>query len=291
VITASGSTEEMEKRLGALLLEGPTIVSLDNLTHDLDGDQLCQMTEQPLVKVRVLGKSQAPECEWRGTLLATGNNVGFSGDMVRRGLTSNMDAGIERPELRKFSFDPVARVLADRGAYVAAGLTIARAYAVATEKVDCPPLGSYGGWSRFVREPLMWLGQPDPVESMEQTRANDPKRRAVATLFDQWRQHLKLGESYTVAQLIECARENSPQPTSSFGIGVADYQPVRPEFNALLMERCPAPRGGIDARQLGKWLSQIRGQVHGGLRLEFAKQSASHGNRWALVEVRAAKAG
>jgi hypothetical protein len=291
VITASGNSEEMEKRVGALLLEGPTIVSLDNLTHDLDGEQLCQMVEQPVVKVRVLGKSEMPQCEWRGTLFATGNNVTFTGDMVRRGLACNMDAGVERPEARPFAFDAMARALAARGSFVAAGLLIARAYAVAEAKVDCPPLGSYGGWERFVRHPLIWLGQPDPVESIEHTRANDPKRRAVATLFDQWRQHLKLNEGYTVSQIIECARESALQPTSSFGIGVADYQPVRPEFNALLMERCTAPRGGIDARQLGKWLSQIRGQVHGGLRLEIAKQSASHGNRWALVEGRTAKAG
>jgi hypothetical protein len=31
-------------------------------------------------------------------------------------------------ELRRFSFDPIERVMANRGAYVAAALTIARAY-------------------------------------------------------------------------------------------------------------------------------------------------------------------
>jgi hypothetical protein len=29
-------------------------------------------------------------------------------------------------------------------------------------------LGSYGMWSHMVREPLMWLGEADPVKSMEE---------------------------------------------------------------------------------------------------------------------------
>jgi hypothetical protein len=29
-------------------------------------------------------------------------------------------------------------------------------------------LGSYGTWSKMAREPLIWLGEADPVESMDQ---------------------------------------------------------------------------------------------------------------------------
>ncbi|MEJ2376789.1 MAG: hypothetical protein P8Y71_15680, partial [Pseudolabrys sp.] len=240
------------------------------------------MTEQPLVKVRILGKSETRDCEWRGTLFATGNNVTFVGDMTRRGLTSKMDARMERPETRKFAFGPIARVMADRGAYVAAGLTIARAYCAARAGVKCMPLGSYGGSSRLVREPLIRLGQPDPVVSTEHTRANDPRRLAVLGLFGQWREHLKIGEPYTVPQIIDCARET--RQNLVMRIGAPDYQLVRPEFSALLLERCPAQRGGIDAMKVGKWFSQmqIKSQVHSDYRLEVAKADNKHGNRWML---------
>jgi hypothetical protein len=40
VITGSKSVEEMEKRLGSLLLEGSLMNSLDNLTHDIEGELL-----------------------------------------------------------------------------------------------------------------------------------------------------------------------------------------------------------------------------------------------------------
>src|SRR5262245_64507389 len=97
----------MEKRLGALLLEGLPLVSLDNCVSNLGGALLCQMTSELMIKPRILGKSEAPECEWHGTLFATGNNMTVEGDMTRRTLISNMDAGVERPELREFEFDPI----------------------------------------------------------------------------------------------------------------------------------------------------------------------------------------
>ena len=40
VITGSKSSEEMEKRLSSLLLEGSLMNSLDNLSHDIEGDLL-----------------------------------------------------------------------------------------------------------------------------------------------------------------------------------------------------------------------------------------------------------
>ena len=131
VITAGKSEEETEKRLGSVLLSGSPIVSLDNCAHDLDGQLLCQLTERPLVKIRILGRSEMPECECHTTVFATGNNISLKGDMVRRGLTCNLDTLSERPELRSFERDPLRQVMGDRKSYVAAALTIIRAYLVA----------------------------------------------------------------------------------------------------------------------------------------------------------------
>ena len=111
VITAPESQEEMEKRLGAIVLEGAQIVSLDNCSHNLGGDLLCQITERPLIRIRVLGKSEAPECEWRGTLFANGNNVLLVGDMTRRTIICNLDPQMERPELRRFRFNPIGSIV------------------------------------------------------------------------------------------------------------------------------------------------------------------------------------
>ncbi len=216
VISNSRSVEEMEKRLGALVLEGVQIISLDNCSNNIGGDLLCQITERPLIRIRILGKSEVPECEWRGTLLGTGNNITLFGDMTRRGLISNLDPKTERPELRTFAFDPIERVLEDRGAYIAACLTIARGYIAAGAPKVCDPLGSYGGWSKMVRSPLVWLGKADPVRSMDRAREEDPARIAVNTLIDIWRMHLQPNVSYTAADLTARANERMPRNCKSY---------------------------------------------------------------------------
>jgi putative DNA primase/helicase len=127
VITASKSAEETEKRLGSVLLSGVPIVSLDNCTHDLGDELLCQITERPVVKIRILGRSEMPSCECHTALFATGNNITFKGDMVRRGLVCKLEALEERPELRSFKCDALEIAAANRGSYVATAVSAMQA--------------------------------------------------------------------------------------------------------------------------------------------------------------------
>jgi putative DNA primase/helicase len=127
VITPGKSEEEMGKTPRSLLRDGVSIVSLDNVNGDLGGDLLCQLTERPIVRIRILGQSKAPEFECRSSIFATGNNLVVVGDMTRRTLLCTLDAVVERPELRQFDFDPVERALAHRTQYLAAIFTIVRA--------------------------------------------------------------------------------------------------------------------------------------------------------------------
>jgi Bifunctional DNA primase/polymerase, N-terminal len=167
VITALKSVEETEKRLGSVILSGIPMISLDNCTHDLGGEFLCQIAERPVVKIRILGRSETPDCEIHTAVYATGNNITFRGDMVRRGLVCNLETSDERPELREFNRNTLRQAAANRGTYVAAGLTIMRAYLAAGAPSVCGPFGSYAEWSTMVRAPLIWLGEPDPIDSVD----------------------------------------------------------------------------------------------------------------------------
>jgi hypothetical protein len=91
-------------------------------------------------------------------------------------LVANIVPKVEHPETRKFDFNPIERVMADRGLYVAAALTIARAYLLSGAKRNEPALASYEEWCRFVREPLLWLGEEDPVKSQEQMHEEDEEQ-------------------------------------------------------------------------------------------------------------------
>jgi putative DNA primase/helicase len=79
----------------------------------------------------------------------------------------------------QFTYSPVDDVIADRGKYVAAALTVVRAYIVAGKPGKLPPLASFEEWSDLVRSALVWLGLPDPVETSEDARDDDPELIAL----------------------------------------------------------------------------------------------------------------
>jgi putative DNA primase/helicase len=246
VVNDNGDTIEMEKRLSTFIMEGMPVIALDNLTHDLEGSMLCQMVTQRAIKVRVLGKSEAREIQWPGTILANGNNIRVVGDLVRRTLTSNMHTPEERPETRKFKFNPVHDVLANRGKYIAAALTIARAYQLAEDKVELPGYAGFDGWSNFVRAPLAWLSLPDVVDSQEQSRREDPIRSNVLELMQHWKDQLGFDESFTAAQIISKAID-------------AGWDS---DFYDVLKRLAGSSNQQINSRRLGMWLTSIHGQVH-----------------------------
>lgn len=164
VMAAGRNEEETEKRLGAALLSGQPLISIDNVNGQLKGDALCQMIERPVVEVRILGKSERVRIEARGTTIyCTGNNIVVVGDLCRRTITVALDPKMERPELRDFKANPVEKILADRGSYIAAALIVCRAYVVAGQPKKAQRLASFEGWSDTVRSALIWLEKADPV--------------------------------------------------------------------------------------------------------------------------------
>jgi putative DNA primase/helicase len=273
VITPGRTEEELEKRLGAMLLAGFPIISLDNISNGLSGDALCQIAERPTVRIRILGKSETPECEFRGIIIANGNNLSIVGDMTRRVILGNLDAKVERPEDRTFTFDPVKRVLADRGAYIAAAMTIVRAYLVAGQPDKKPSLASYGAWSDMVRSALVWCGCGDPVETMKTIRDTDPVLTTLRAVLEGW-QKVFQGESKTTAEV-----------AAHFVSGHDPYSPEAEATAELRSALLPVAgvRGVIDAPRLGYWLRASKGRPAGGLKFLGA---TGHGNvqTWSVVQ-------
>jgi putative DNA primase/helicase len=129
---AAGREEELEKRLTAAVLSGQSMLSVDNVNGQLRSDLLCQLTTQQIIDVRPLGESKQVSVETGGlTCFATGNNLQVCSDLTRRTIVSLLDPKLEQPERRTFGKRPTSLVLADRGKYIAACLTIVRAYIVA----------------------------------------------------------------------------------------------------------------------------------------------------------------
>jgi hypothetical protein len=264
VITALKSVEETEKRLGSIVLSGVPMISLDNCTHDLGGEFLCQIAERPVVKVRILGRSETPDCEVHTAVYATGNNITFKGDMVRRGLVCNLETLDERPELRKFNRNTLRQAGANRATYVAAGLTVMRAYLAAGALEVCGPFGSYAEWSAMVRAPLIWLGEPDPVASVDTTQADDPELAELREWFLLWLTEFRLDEPYASASFVEAAHAApvgfNPNPFKEFLLRVASDK-----------------SGNISTKRLGEWLHRNCGRV-----VRVVHRNGSVGRYWMI---------
>jgi hypothetical protein len=259
VIPQGRTEEETEKRLGSLLLEAAPIVSFDNCEAPLGGEALCQALTQPSVKVRILGRSEAPELPTQSFIAATGNNLRLVGDMTRRVLLCALDPKVERPELRTFAWEPIARVKADRAAYVSAALTVLLAYiAAGRPAAGVSPLGSFEDWSSLVRNPLIWLGEADPVATMERVRELDPVLEELSAVVAQW--SVVLGEEkVTVRNIIETATQRmSAGEKSEF---------KHPDFREALLGAAGV-NGAINTTRLGKWVSAKCGRVVAGSRIE-----------------------
>lgn len=272
VIAAGRTEEETEKRLVSALLNGQAVISIDNVNGELGGDLLCQMIERPIVSVRPLGSSKLVKIDSRACVFATGNNIQMLGDMTRRVILCSLDPDMERPELRQFRSDPLAMIAADRGKYIAAALTICRAYASAGYPAQRKPLASFEDWSRVVRSAIVWLGCADPVDTMEAARSDDPVTSSLRALLSSW--NCAVGDSWKSAA--EIKQDAEAQPFGSFS---------HPDLNDAVREIAVDRAGVIDTKRLGHYLARHKGRVIEGLKLRTSEDTHAKKKLWSVVRV------
>jgi putative DNA primase/helicase len=281
-VLAQGKTEEeMEKRLGAALIAGDTLVSFDNCEQPLGGELLCQVLTQSTVSIRILGKSVNKVVPANAAFFATGNNLVVIGDMTRRTLLCSLDARVERPETRTFQTeDPVKVVRRDRAKYVVAALTILRAYQVAGRpEQGTVPLGSFEDWSRSVRDALIWLGEPDPCKTMERARADDPRLQELAAVLTQW--NASIGSTaITVKELIDRATTRYNGGPGSFDLNPPGF--LYPDLREALLV-VAGDGGAINSRRLGTWLGRNKFRLVDGLKLGPATVQDGY-KRWKVTK-------
>lgn len=267
--TFPADDEECRKLLLAELMRGPAVIEFDNLTGDLVAHKsLCTALTSEHMTGRVLGVSKTATVSTRTLFLSSGNNVGPVQDMTRRCITIRLDPGCEVPAARSFRRpDLVREVLNERGRYVAAALTIVRAWIVAGRpRVDCEPIAGYGDWSDLCRQPLMWLGLADATASVYEAMAEDPERETLGRLLQGWQYAFGRG----------AARVRDAVRVSAFNEEHAELREV--------LRDIADERGEINRRRLGWWIRRHAGRIVDGLR--FVRHGDSGGvESWRVEQV------
>lgn len=265
VISQGSNKDETEKRLGAELLSGNTIVSFDNCSSQVDSELLCQALTQRELRVRELGYSRNVRVPITALFTVNGNNLIIANDLTRRTLLCQIDAGMERPETRKFKRKVDDLIRERRGQFVAAGLTVLRGWHVANTTIGVEPMGSFEEWSYRIRCPLLWLDRADPCDSIKTVRENDPLRTELNAVLIQWSEGLGTADSFTVQQVIDKATELA---TGQLGVAGKPAVPPKPDFyHALIAVGTARGVKGISNDRLGRWLSKNNGKIVGKLKL------------------------
>ena len=73
---------------------------IDNVTHPLGNQYLDMALTAQAITGRILGQTQTAEAPWNAVLFATGNNLSYRGDMIRRVVPIALDPKMEKPEER-----------------------------------------------------------------------------------------------------------------------------------------------------------------------------------------------
>jgi hypothetical protein len=184
--TPGNDRHEMDKRLVAEVMEGKPILAMDNVNATLlrSNTLASLLTERP-AGVRILGQSRMVTLEHASFMALTGNGLTVSEDLARRFLYCELDAHCEDPERRSFEPGFIDSIRMHRSGLLAAALTIWR-WGRQTKMNRGIPLGSFEQWGVWVRDPLLALGCPDPVDRVRQIKERDPARQRVIEMFATW---------------------------------------------------------------------------------------------------------
>lgn len=268
--TFPADDEECSKLLLAELLRAPAVIEFDNLTSDiLPHKSLCTALTSEFMNGRILGVSKTAVVSTRALFLSSGNNIGPIRDMSRRCIIINLNPEVEIPAARTFKRpNLMLEVFKKREYYVSLALTIIRGWIVANKPMtECKSLASYGDWSELCRQPLLWLGYPDPASSVFETISQDPDRELLGRLLITWQK--AFGKTPTMIR------------------DALTVKPVHAVERGELMEifhDIAEERGVINRRKLGWWIKRHAGQIVDGLRFVRCEGNSS-AEKWRVESV------
>lgn len=255
--------EEMRKKITAIALAGDRMIHLDNLEGNFGNDTLDRALTATRWKDRILGKSQEVDLPLIPVWFGTGNNVAVAADTTRRIIHIRLDVLEEKPEERTGFKHPelITHIKKNRGKLLAAAFTILRAYCNAGRpRQNVTPFGSFEGWSRLVREAIVWAGQPDPcLTRTKLAESSDTTADSLGQLITAWEAYDIPVQGIVVSEALSklYARDFPPRDDASIAM------------RAALENLVGCPPGRVPgSRQVGAKFKLFRRRVIGGIYID-----------------------
>jgi len=264
--------EELKKVFTSVLLAGDPVVVFDNLPNGalVKSAALSQFVTSDDYADRKLGESERVKFRNRTRVVLTGNNITLASDNARRALVCELQLQVESLKDRQIEFEHPSlamHIKQHRARFITAALTALRAYALHPDPLNVPPLESFEDWSWRVRDTLIWLGEEDPVASVNY--GNDGTGEIAVT--------------FQVMQTVAMAKVRTTPPefrASDLAIWSTSNYALR---DALEQAGCAESNS---AGKVGMWLRAHKNRIAGGLKLVSKMvDGGRQPNKWLLQSV------
>jgi len=158
----SSYDEEFRKRLMALFLNGEPVVNFDNIVGIFDSPSFAAAITSEHYEDRILGKSKTSKILNKTLFLMTGNNMQIVGDMSRRVLKARLLSKNNKLAMRKYDFDPRAKVFETRFEIISSVLSLINHWKHSGQPKLAGTMTTFSEWDLLVRQPLAFIGQQFP---------------------------------------------------------------------------------------------------------------------------------
>jgi hypothetical protein len=268
--------EEQRKAIGAVLSDTTApIVLFDNLSGVIRSSTLEGLLTSPTFSDRLLGTQKSLTLPNDRVWAGTGNNVKVGGDLPRRTYDIVIKPEGPDPYLRSDFDIPNLEVwmTEQRGEYIAALLTIARAWAVAGMPTEKNRSDNFADWDGAMRGLIRFAG-------ISETFGQDRESGIGAVSED---------DADWAAFLAAVHRVFGDQPfmakavIKEVGEEFSESTPkISPEMlPGDLAEKWSRSPDGV-AKSLGRWFSNREGRYASGYRVELHSESKS-GKRYRVI--------
>ncbi|MGL6074029.1 MAG: hypothetical protein ACRC8S_07700, partial [Fimbriiglobus sp.] len=260
--------EELRKRITAISRDGDLLVLFDNIVGPFGNAATDIALTTTSWQDRLLGQSRLITNPLWTTWYATGNNITFGADMVRRSCPIRLETPEEHPESRSdFRHSQLLQwVSGHRNELLSAALTILRGFILAgrpDQKLST--WGSFEGWSSLVRQAIVWAGGADPAGTRSTLEQSDTETVLMTTLLAEWPKLDPEGKGISASQIID--RVYGPERYSNTEI-------IRETLDEFIPKPCSA--------SLGYKIRKYRKRILGALFLDHASTHKGNGTKWVV---------
>ncbi len=227
--------EEREKRILAMLLQGETLMHLDNLPSYIDSPALASLLTTQRFLGRLLGYSRNVSLPNHLTIVGTGNNVQASGEIAKRIVPILIEPTSAHPEARTDFRHPDIRayVRRQRRTVLECLLGLVENWLAAGRPTCSDRLGGFESWSEVVGGILQVNGlRAWRTNEGEWRRRADARGEEMAAFVEAWHEAFGATER-TPRELLDLARQQE-------------------FFNDIMARATPQAVGAAFGRMLGR---------------------------------------